>query len=53
MKVPLEGAKPLEQLKYDRTLPALPPAAREALDAIVRDKAWARHRLDLLPPFKE
>lgn len=53
VKVPLEGAKPLEQLKYDRTLPALPPAAREALDTIVRDKSWARHRLDLLPPLKE
>lgn len=49
VKVPLPGARPLDAVKYDPDLPPLPPAAREALDQIVRDKAWSRHRLDLIP----
>lgn len=51
VKVSLPGAKPLEALKYDPALPPLPAAARSALDAIVRDKAWQRFRLDLVPPI--
>ncbi|MFN0098287.1 MAG: FAD-binding oxidoreductase, partial [Gemmatimonadaceae bacterium] len=51
VKVPLPGAKALEALKYDPALPPLPAVAREALDAIVRDKAWQRFRLDLVPPM--
>lgn len=50
VKVPLPGATPLGALKYDPALPPLPTAAREALDAIVRDKAWQRFRLGLVPP---
>ena len=52
VKIPLGGAQPLDGIKYDPSLPPLPPAAREALDLVVREKAWARHRLDLLPPLK-
>ncbi len=50
VKVPLPGARPLELLKYDPALPALPPVAREALDRVVREKAWNHFRLDLIPP---
>jgi len=42
------GSQPLEQVKYDPALPHLPPAARAALDKVVRDKAWNTHRLSLL-----
>lgn len=42
------GAKPLEDIKYDPNLPALPKAARAALDAIVKEKGWGRFRLDLI-----
>lgn len=51
VKVALPGATPLETLKYDPSLPPLPAAARAALDAIVREKAWQRFRLDLVPPM--
>ncbi len=46
--LPAPGAKALEDVKYDRTLPPLPPAARTALDRVVREKAWGKYRLDLL-----
>lgn len=52
VKVPITDAKPFGAIKYDPAVPALPAAAREALDLVVREKAWARHRLDLLPPLK-
>jgi len=42
------GAEPIEFVKYDPALPSLPAAARAALDTVVREKAWGRHRLDLL-----
>ena len=42
------GSRPLEDVKYDPALPHLPPAARAALDKIVRDKAWNTPRLSLL-----
>ncbi|MCL4213895.1 MAG: FAD-binding oxidoreductase [Gemmatimonadales bacterium] len=48
VKVPLPGAAPLADLKYDPALPPLPTAARAALDRIVREKAWSHHRLDLV-----
>jgi FAD/FMN-containing dehydrogenase len=38
----------LGDIKYDPALPPLPAAARAALDGIVRDRAWARARLDLI-----
>ncbi|MEX2182454.1 MAG: FAD-binding oxidoreductase [Gemmatimonadaceae bacterium] len=47
------GAVPIDHVKYDPALPALPAAARAALDLVVREKAWARHRLDLLPPSSQ
>lgn len=48
VKVPVEGAVPLGDIKCDPALSPLPVAARAALDMVVREKAWARHRLDLL-----
>lgn len=46
--VPVAGATPLDQVKYDPALPALPKAARAALDKVVQEKAWGRFRLDLI-----
>jgi hypothetical protein len=50
--VPEPGASALADVKYDPDLPPLPPAARDALDLVVRERAWNRHRLDLIgdPP---
>jgi hypothetical protein len=42
------GAPPLGDVKYDPALPPLPPAARRALDEIVKTKGWGKFRLDLL-----
>ncbi len=53
VKVPIAGARPLEAVKYDPALPPLPAAARAALDLVTRERAWARHRLDLLPPTEQ
>ena len=49
VKVPLPGMPALGDIKYDPTLVPLPSEARGALDLVVREKGWARHRLDLLP----
>jgi FAD/FMN-containing dehydrogenase len=48
VKVPLAGQKALELVKYDPSLEGLPPRARNALDTLERDRAYARFRLDLL-----
>lgn len=48
VKVPLAGQQSLGDIKYDPALAPLPVAARAALDAVVREKGWAHHRLDLL-----
>jgi FAD/FMN-containing dehydrogenase len=48
VKVPLDGQEPLGEIKYDPALPPLPPRAREALDAVERDRAWQRYRLALV-----
>lgn len=48
VKVPLPGARALEDIKYDAALAPLPETARHALDAVAREKGWARHRLDLV-----
>lgn len=48
VKVPLPGAKPLEDIKYDPALPPLPHRARRALDHVVAHKAWNADRLALL-----
>jgi FAD/FMN-containing dehydrogenase len=46
--VPAADARPLEDVKYDPSLPPLPPPARAALDAVVAEKGWGRFRLDLI-----
>lgn len=52
VKVALPGQRALAQVKYDPALPPLAAAARGALDLVLREKAWDRHRLDLLDaPF--
>jgi FAD/FMN-containing dehydrogenase len=48
VKVPLAGARALEDLKYDPALAPLPAEARAVLDRVVREKGWARSRLDML-----
>jgi FAD/FMN-containing dehydrogenase len=48
VKVPLPGQRPMADVKYDPALPPLPPAARGALDAVERERAWHRHRLSLV-----
>ncbi|MGH7669509.1 MAG: FAD-binding oxidoreductase [Gemmatimonadaceae bacterium] len=48
VKVPLPGQRPLTDVKYDPTLPALPPAAARALDIVERDRAYGEFRLALL-----
>jgi FAD/FMN-containing dehydrogenase len=44
-KIAQPGADPLADIRYDPELPALPSAARAALDSIERDRAWHRFRL--------
>jgi len=51
VKVALPEATALGAIKYDPSLDALPAEAREVLDLVVREKAWARHRLSLLQPL--
>jgi FAD/FMN-containing dehydrogenase len=46
--VPLEGEVSLGAIKYDPALEPLPRDARAALDAVERDRGYARFRLDLL-----
>jgi FAD/FMN-containing dehydrogenase len=48
VKVPMPGQKALDVVKYDPTIEAHPPAARQALDTVERERAYARFRLDLL-----
>jgi FAD/FMN-containing dehydrogenase len=50
VKVPLEGTPaPLDTpVKYDPLLPPLPAAARQALDRVERERAYAESRLALL-----
>ena len=48
VKVPLPHQHALGAIKYDPSLPPLPPAARAALDAVERDRAYATSRLELL-----
>jgi len=47
-KIALGGQRAIEDVKYDPALPALPAAARRALDVVERDRAYSRLRLDLL-----
>ena len=48
VKVPLPGQKALDRIKYDPSLPALPEAARDALDDMVRRRAYSDFRLSLI-----
>jgi hypothetical protein len=48
VKVPLPGQHALGAIKYDPSLPLLPPAARAALDEVERDRRYAATRLALL-----
>jgi FAD/FMN-containing dehydrogenase len=48
VKVPIPGQPPVADVKYDPSLPPLPPAARRALDHVADARAYARHRLELL-----
>ena len=44
-KVPLPGQRAIGDVKYDPALPALPPAARRALDRVAATRGYARFRL--------
>jgi FAD/FMN-containing dehydrogenase len=48
VKVALAGQRAIEEVKYDPSLPPLPAAAREALDAVERERGYARFRLSLV-----
>jgi len=48
VKVPLPQQQAIGDIKYDPSLPALPEKARQALDAIVKDRAYDRFRLSLI-----
>lgn len=48
VKVPTAGQKAIDLVKYDPELDALPAGARNALDVVERERAYARFRLDLL-----
>lgn len=48
VKIPLAGQKALDLVKYDPALDRLPESARQALDVVDRERAYARFRLDLL-----
>ncbi|HJU88907.1 MAG TPA: FAD-binding oxidoreductase [Gemmatimonadaceae bacterium] len=49
VKVPLAGQQPIDDVKYDRSLPSLPDVARAALDRVERERAYDRFRLSLVP----
>jgi FAD/FMN-containing dehydrogenase len=48
VKVPNGAGQPIGDVKYDPTLPQLPPDARTALDTIERDRAWSNFRLSMI-----
>ncbi len=48
VKVPLPNQKAIGDIKYDPALPPLPAEAREALDELVRARAYNRFRLSLI-----
>jgi FAD/FMN-containing dehydrogenase len=52
-KIALPGARAVERVKYDPSLPPLPLAARAALAVVERDRAYARPRLELLAEARE
>jgi FAD/FMN-containing dehydrogenase len=48
VKVPLPDQKSIGDIKYDPALPPLPAEAREALDELVKARAYNRFRLSLI-----
>jgi FAD/FMN-containing dehydrogenase len=48
VKVPLDGQRAIEEVKYDPSIPPLAADARDALDAIERERGYARFRLSLV-----
>lgn len=48
VKVPLDGQRSVDVIKYDPEIEPLPSAAAAALATVERERAYARHRLDLL-----
>jgi FAD/FMN-containing dehydrogenase len=46
--LPADGASPIGDVKYDPALPALPAAARAALDRVAAERAYGAFRLSLL-----
>jgi hypothetical protein len=48
VKVPLDGQRAVEDVKYDPSIAPLPAQARDALDAIERERGYARFRLSLV-----
>ena len=48
VKVPVPAQRPLNDVKYDPSLPPVPPAAARALEIVERDRAYAQFRLALL-----
>lgn len=48
VKLPLAGQRAIEEVKYDPSIAPLPTHAREALDAIERERGYARFRLSLV-----
>ena len=48
VKVPLHGQRAVDIIKYDPHLKRLPDPAAAALATVERERAYARHRLDLL-----
>jgi FAD/FMN-containing dehydrogenase len=48
VKVPLARQRAIDEVKYDPALAPLPASAREALDAIERERGYARFRLSLV-----
>jgi FAD/FMN-containing dehydrogenase len=47
-KIAAAGARAVDHIKYDPTLPPLPEPARRVLARVERERAYARSRLDLL-----
>lgn len=48
VKVPIDGQRAIEEVKYDPSITPLPDRARHALDGIERERGYARFRLSLV-----
>jgi FAD/FMN-containing dehydrogenase len=48
VKIPVAGQRPIEDVKYDVTLPSLLSEARAGLDRVVDDRAYSTFRLSLI-----